>query len=88
MSGLKFVLSYFLKFTRKTPLLVSGVGQFSNANNFLFESLIVKYKIAYKKGLNEVLITPMVLLKVGQMQSYLHFKINLPPVLKAGSSGK
>jgi len=30
----------------------------------------------------------MVLLKVGQMQSYLHFKINLPPVLKAGSSGK
>jgi len=61
-SILRQFLDFYLLFTNtgRHPLLVPEVGQFSN--NFLSESLVVKYKTGYNKGLNGVLKTALVLL--------------------------
>jgi hypothetical protein len=42
------------------PASSTGVGWFSNANNFLFRCPIIKYKTRYNRGLNEDFKTVLV----------------------------
>ncbi len=74
---------------RKTPLLVPLIGSFSNAYIFVFYGPIIQCKTGFNTGINlKFFNTFWFTLQIDPMQSYLNLKIGLPPVLKAGSSGK